>query len=64
MNNHLNAIKKFFVYLNKEGIADNIFNKFADYDAFKDEIITENNLKPSSALLSPKLYQNKALKSQ
>lgn len=48
MNNHLNAIKKFFVYLYKEGIADNIFNKIADYDAFRDEIITENNLKPSS----------------
>lgn len=29
MNNHLNAIKKFFVYL------------------YRDEIITENNLKPS-----------------
>ena len=25
MNNHLNAIKMFFVYLYKEGIADNIF---------------------------------------
>ena len=48
MNNHLNAIKKFFVYLYKEGIADNVFNKIADYDAFRDEIITENNLKPSS----------------
>lgn len=34
MNNHLNAIKKFFVYLFKEGIDDNIFNKIADYDAF------------------------------
>ena len=45
MNNHLNAIKKFFVYLYKEGIADNIFNKIADYDAFREEIIAENNLK-------------------
>ena len=45
MNNHLNAINKFFVYLYKEGIADNIFNKIADYDAFREEIIAENNLK-------------------
>lgn len=43
----MNAIKKFFVYLYKEGIADNIFNKIADYDAFREEIIAENNLKPS-----------------
>lgn len=38
MNNHLNAIKEFFVYLYKEGIADNIFNKIADYDAFRFEV--------------------------
>lgn len=48
MNNHLNAIKSFFVFLFKEGIADNIFNQIADYDAFKQSIIDENNLKPSS----------------
>lgn len=30
MNNHLNAIKKFFVYLYKEGIADNIFTPFSE----------------------------------
>ena len=30
MNNHLNAINKFFVYLYKEGIADNIFTPFSE----------------------------------
>lgn len=48
MNNHLNAIRNFFVYLHKKGKADNIFNKIADYDVFKKEIIAENNLKPAS----------------
>lgn len=48
MNNHLNAIRNFFVYLHKKGKADNIFNRIADYDEFKKEIIAENNLKPAS----------------
>ena len=48
MNNHLNAIKRFFVFLHKEGIADNIFGRIPDYDAFKQDIINENELKPAS----------------
>lgn len=48
MNNHLNAIKKFFDFLFKQGIAENIFNHIADYDLFKQSIIEENNIRPAS----------------
>ena len=48
MENHLNAIKNFFVYLHKNGKADNIFNRITDYDKFKQKIILDNNLKPTS----------------
>lgn len=49
MNNHLNAVRNFFVYLHKKGKADNIFNRITDYDDFKRKIIEENNLKPVSS---------------
>lgn len=48
MNNHLNAIKKFFGFLFKEGMATNIFNQIPDYDMFKQNIVQECNLKPAS----------------
>lgn len=48
MNNHLNAIKKFFTFLYKEGMANNIFNQIPDYDLFKQDIVDEFNLKPVS----------------
>lgn len=49
MNNHLNAIKKFFVFLFKAGIIkENMFNQIPDYDMFKQEIINECKLKPVS----------------
>ncbi len=48
MNNHLNAIKKFFSFLYKEGMANNIFNLISDYDLFKQTIVEECNLKPAS----------------
>ena len=35
MNNHLNAIKRFFGFLFKEGMATNVFNQIPDYDLFK-----------------------------
>lgn len=47
MDNHLNAIKNFFVYLHKNGKAKNIFNEIPDYNSFRQEVISENNLKPS-----------------
>lgn len=48
MNNHLNAIKKFFSFLYKEGMANNIFNQIPDYDVFKKDIVDECNLSPTS----------------
>lgn len=48
MNNHLNAIKRFFVFLFKEGIAENIFSQISDFDVFKQGIIDECNLRPTS----------------
>lgn len=49
MNNHLNAIKRFFVFLFKAGIIkENIFNQIPDYEAFKREIVEECKLKPIS----------------
>ncbi len=49
MNNHLNAIKRFFVFLFKAGIIkENIFNQISDYEMFKQEIIDECKLKPVS----------------
>ena len=49
MNNHLNAIKRFFVFLFKAGIIkENIFNQIPDYEAFKQEIVEECKLKPIS----------------
>lgn len=47
MNNHLNAIRNFFVYLHKKGKADNIFNRITDYDEFKKKMVEENHLKSS-----------------
>lgn len=49
MNNHLNAIRNFFVYLHKKGKADNIFNRIADYDSFKKQIAEENQLRASKS---------------
>jgi len=49
MNNHLNAIKRFFVFLFKSGIIkENIFNQIPDYEVFKQEIVAECQLKPVS----------------
>lgn len=48
MNNHLNAIKKLFLFLFREGMATNIFNQIPDYDLFKQDIVEECNLKPAS----------------
>lgn len=49
MNNHLNAIKRFFVFLLKAGIVkENIFNQILDYEAFKQEIVDEYKLRPTS----------------
>lgn len=49
MNNHLNAIKRFFVFLFKSGITkENIFNQISDYEVFKKEIVAECQLKPIS----------------
>lgn len=48
MNNHLNAIKRFFVFLFEEGIAENIFSQISDFDVFKQGIIDECNLRPTS----------------
>jgi hypothetical protein len=45
MNNHLNAIKRFFGFLFKEGMATNVFNQIPDYDLFKQNIIEGCNLK-------------------
>ncbi len=49
MNNHLNAIRNFFVYLHKKGKSDNIFNQITDYDEFKKQIAEENKLRPSKS---------------
>lgn len=48
MNNHLNAIKRFYTFLLKKGRAENIFKSIADYDEFTSDIIACNNIKPSS----------------
>lgn len=48
MNNHLNAIKRFFGFLFKEGMATNVFNQIPDYDLFKQNIIEGCNLKLAS----------------
>jgi len=49
MNNHLNAIKKFFVYLKKQGkIKENFFDNIEDYDGLRQSIIAENDLKPAN----------------
>ena len=49
MNNHLNAIKRFFVFLFKSGIIkENIFNQIQDYERFKKEIVEECKLRPIS----------------
>lgn len=49
MNNHLNAIKRFFVFLLRAGIIkENIFNQILDYEAFKQEIVDECKLRPTS----------------
>ena len=48
MNNHLNAIKRFYAFLFKKGRAENIFKSIADYDEFTSDIIACNNIKPSS----------------
>lgn len=48
MENHLNAIKHFFVYLHKHGKADNVFYVIKDYEEFKNQIIQENGLRPKA----------------
>lgn len=48
MENHLNEIKHFFVYLHKNGKVDNVFNVIKDYEEFKNQIIQENGLRPKA----------------
>jgi integrase len=53
MDNHLNAIKNFFVYLQKEGKYKNVFNDISDYDKFRELIIVDlklDNVKPRGYL--------------
>ena len=47
LENYLNALKSFFIYLKKVGMAENIFNEIADYNAFKEEIKRECILNPT-----------------
>lgn len=44
MDNHLNAIKSFFTYLQKEGKHKNIFNEISDYEIFRELIISDFKL--------------------
>lgn len=44
MEAHLNALKDFFGYLFKKGIANNIFKDIKDYNEFRAQIIEHNHL--------------------
>lgn len=48
LDNYLNALKSFFSYLKKVGMAENIFNEIADYDVFRDKIKQLCTLKPTN----------------
>lgn len=48
MDNHLNAIKDFFNFLQKNEILHSIFNGIPDYDKFRNELITTYNLTPTN----------------